>query len=347
MTATVPLSAIATCLEDLDAPLTTKFLFSKDKAHLHRDMEYLWGLEMHDGSDSRTRKSMGPSPSGGSRWTLVPTEETLIAMRALQTHNFTVPVSERKSFLTVSHISLIDPLTRRLTMPQEFSAPEYQYIFVPLHTDIDFFILQPGEAPRRFSAPYADFPLVSSSANPFFVTFDSRPKIRRSHVSGSETWHDVYGDLTMHWYNGVIPEDFLLSCYPETLITESDDESNPDALLVGLESRSGSDETVVPTPMSEEGPSPVPHKEAFVYDWVQRHAIPSNRPPPTPRGDQTRDLGPSQSCPGCSSVADRVEAGKGPYCPFINTTFASDVLWRPEVNHLYQFIKLYRFTLFF
>jgi hypothetical protein len=40
---------------------------------------------------------------GGIRtWTLAPTEETLAAMDALQTHNFTDPVSERKSFLTVS-----------------------------------------------------------------------------------------------------------------------------------------------------------------------------------------------------------------------------------------------------
>ncbi|KAJ7240304.1 hypothetical protein B0H12DRAFT_1326455, partial [Mycena haematopus] len=140
MTTTVPLSAIATCLEDIDAPLTAKFLFSKDNAYLHRDLEYLWGLEIytmdptHERSILHIRKSMGPSPSGGSRWTLVPTEETLMAMRALQVHNFTVPVSERRSFLT------------------EFSAPEYQYIFVPLHSDVDFFVLQPGGAPRRFSA---------------------------------------------------------------------------------------------------------------------------------------------------------------------------------------------------
>ncbi|KAJ7719750.1 hypothetical protein B0H14DRAFT_625112 [Mycena olivaceomarginata] len=80
-----------------------------------------------------------------------PNEETLAAMLALQKYNITAPVSKRKSFLT------------------EFSATEYEYIIVPLSTELDFFILQPGEAPRRFSSPYTGLPRVTSSAHPFFV----------------------------------------------------------------------------------------------------------------------------------------------------------------------------------
>jgi hypothetical protein len=41
-------------------------------------------------------------------WTLIPTEETLAAMEALQDHNITAPVSQRKSFLTVSYIVLFN-----------------------------------------------------------------------------------------------------------------------------------------------------------------------------------------------------------------------------------------------
>ncbi|KAJ7864027.1 hypothetical protein B0H13DRAFT_2069849 [Mycena leptocephala] len=244
MTTTVALSTLATFIED-DAQLTTKFLFPKD-VRLHRHMEYLWGLEIytidptHERSILHIRKSMG----GIRTWTLAPTEKTLAAMKALQTHNFTDPVSERTSFLT------------------EFSAAEYEYIFVPLYTEDDFFVLEPGRAPQRFGFPYTNFPRVTCSANPFFVTFYSRPKIQRFHASTSKTWHRLFGDITMQWCACPLPEEFLLSCYPDTLISETvDDEPK---------SKSGSEETVV-TPM-EEGPSPVPDKESFVYDWVRRDA---------------------------------------------------------------------------
>ncbi|KAF8205537.1 hypothetical protein K438DRAFT_1756912 [Mycena galopus ATCC 62051] len=293
MTAPVPLSALATCLEDIDAPLTTKFLFS-NATHLHRDMEYLWGLKIytidptHERSVLHMRKSMGPLSRGSSRWTLVPTEQTLVAMDALQAHNFTDPISERRSFLT------------------EFSAVEYEYIFVPLRTDVDFFILQPGKAPRRFSAPYAEFPRVTSSANPFFVAFDALPKIRPHHVSGSETWHRVFRALTVHWFPGVIPEEFFLVPHPKSLVSvvdsddgddlsmvDSDDRSDPDN---DPESKFGNDETIV-TPTDEEGPSAVPHKDAFVHEWVERDAkrrpkdpVPSNPPSPPPRTALQRDV---------------------------------------------------------
>ncbi|KAF8205574.1 hypothetical protein K438DRAFT_1756942 [Mycena galopus ATCC 62051] len=287
MTATVPLSALVTCLEDIDAPLTRKFPFS-NATYLHRDMEYLWGLEIytidptHERNILHIRKSMEVPFSGGvGSWTLVPTEETLVAMNALQVHNFTVPVSKRKSFLT------------------EFSATEYEYIFVPLNTGVDFFILLPGEAPRRFSTPYTDFPRVTSTASPFFVTFESRLKMSRSLMPHSTTWQDVFGNLTLHWTTGVIPEEFFVVSYPESLATvvDPDDGSEPDALLDGPESKSGSDETIM-TPTDEEGPSPVPHKDAFVHEWVERDAkrrrkdpVPSNPPPPpAPRTALRRDV---------------------------------------------------------
>ncbi|KAF7361637.1 hypothetical protein MVEN_00507000 [Mycena venus] len=283
MTITVPLSALATSLEDIDAPLTTKYLFPQNDTRLHRHMEYLWGLDIygidpaHERSVVHIRKSMeAPFPSGTGSWTLVPTEETLAAMESLQKRNLSVPIRERKCFLT------------------EFSATEYEYIFVPLHAEVDFFILRPGQTPQRFSAPYNGFPRVTSGANPFFVTFEAQFKIPPFFdASISEAWDRLFGDVTMFWFGGALPEDFLLSCYPETLISESEDGSEPAAPLGGHESKSGSDETIM-TPIDEEGPSPAPDKEAFVFDWVRRDA---NRPherlivpplPPTPRGDRTR-----------------------------------------------------------
>ncbi|KAJ6588842.1 hypothetical protein B0H19DRAFT_1101418 [Mycena capillaripes] len=260
MTTTVPLSALATAVEDIDAPLTRKFLFPDDDIRLHRHMEYLWGLEIytidptHERSILHIRKSMEtPFPSGAGSWTLVPTEETLAAMDSLQVHNFTSPVSERKSFLT------------------EFAADEYEYIFVPLYTDVDFFLLQPGQAPRRFAAPYTNFPRVTSSANPFFVTFYSRLKIQPFHASTSQGWHHLYRNLRVQWRASPLPEEFLTSCYPETLISESDHGSQPEAQPDSQESKSGSDETVA-TPADEEGPSPVLDKDIFVHHWVREDA---------------------------------------------------------------------------
>ncbi|KAJ6588832.1 hypothetical protein B0H19DRAFT_1248430 [Mycena capillaripes] len=293
MTTTVPLSALATSVKDIDAPLITQFLFPKDETRLasqshdyetlaltlpqHRHMEYLWGLEIytidptHERSILHIRKSMKlPFPPGTGGWTLAPTEETLAAMVSLQKHNSTSPVSERKSFLT------------------EFAAAEYEYIFVPLYTNIDFFILEPGQAAQRFSAPYTNFPRVTSSANPFFVTFWSRLKIRRFHASTSKRWHQLFGDLTMQWCASPLPEEFLTSCYPETLISESDHGSQPEAHPVIPEAKIGSDKTVVapnnfygPPPARkwtqkmapvDEEPSPAPDKDAFVDAWVRRAA---------------------------------------------------------------------------
>jgi hypothetical protein len=142
-------------------------------------------------------------------------------------------------------------------MSQEFSAPEYEYIFVPLYTEDDFFVLEPGRAPQQFSFPYTDFPRVTCSANPFFVTFYSRYTVDPFDASPSKTWRRLWGDLIMQWSPFPLPEDFLLSCYPDTLISETADDEP--------EYR---EETVV----MEEGPSPFPDKDAFVYEWVRRDA---------------------------------------------------------------------------
>ncbi|KAF7371019.1 hypothetical protein MSAN_00736100 [Mycena sanguinolenta] len=270
MTTTIPLSALATC--ENDTKFTKKFLFPKDD-RLHRDMEYMWGLDAytidptHERSILEIRSSMQVPFADGGNWALVPTEETLVAMRALQVHNTTVPISERKSFLT------------------EFAAPEYEYIFVPLRTNVTFFIMRPGRDAQQFSAPYADFPRVTSSANPFFATFDSRLKIPQSLFS--ETWNMVFGRLTMHWYPGVIPKEFFHPpCYPETLISESEDESEPDTPPVDPE-------TIV-TPI-EEGSWPVPGKKTRVCEWVRKDAkrprmdtTLCSPPPPTPQKDRKK-----------------------------------------------------------
>ncbi|KAJ7601241.1 hypothetical protein C8J56DRAFT_912570 [Mycena floridula] len=136
MSITVPLHAVAAAIEDIDEPLTEKFLFTT-AADLQRNLEYLWGLEIytidakHERSIVQIRKSMQKLVSGDwGDWTLVPTEQTLSAMASLQDFNTSCPISERKSFLT------------------EFSAPEYEYIFVPLSSDAEFFVLQPESAPQ-------------------------------------------------------------------------------------------------------------------------------------------------------------------------------------------------------
>ncbi|KAJ7033698.1 hypothetical protein C8F04DRAFT_1103859 [Mycena alexandri] len=275
MTTSVPLSALATSPDDTSTKLSKKFLFSQVEGYLHRQIEYLWGMEIHtidpthERSVIRIRKSMETLPKGS--WTLVPTEETLAAMQALQVHNYTVPVSERKSFLA------------------EFPAAEYEYMFVPLSTDVDFFILEPGRTPQRLSAPYDNFPRVTSSVNPFFVTFYSRLKIHSFRASASPTWNRLFGTIMVACSSSVAT--------PESLISESGDESEPDP---ELHSKSGSDETVM-TPI-DEGPSPVPEKESFVKTWVkhrrrdsyrvyERPTLSSPSPwPPAPREERARAL---------------------------------------------------------
>ncbi|KAJ6473520.1 hypothetical protein C8R47DRAFT_1144673 [Mycena vitilis] len=268
MTTTVPLNALAASVDDINvADLERKFLFPEDNA-LHRHAEYLWGLDMntiepkHERSILEIRKSMETLPGTDGSWTLVPTEETLIAMDVLQTHNITASISERKSFLT------------------EFSAAQYEYIFVSLNTEAEFFILQPGQTPRRFSAPYTDFPLVTSSANPFFVAFYSR-FIREFHeltALPSETWHQIFSRVRMHWRACRLPDKFLRSSYPASLHTLTDPGSEPEPELhYGHSgSKSGSDETVAtPTddgpslfPNKEECPSLVPDRKEYVQTWA-------------------------------------------------------------------------------
>ncbi|KAF7370978.1 hypothetical protein MSAN_00732000 [Mycena sanguinolenta] len=280
MTTTIPLGALATALEDNDAPLRRKYLFRKDY-NIHHQMEYLWGMDIdaldstHERSILYVRSSMLDStlPWPLYMWILIPTQETLVAMLDLQIHNISVPISERKSFLT------------------EFSAQEYEYIFFPLRP-ANYFILLPGQDPRRFSAPlpYADFPRVTSSANPFFVTFDSQMMLMIHHFNLPKTYWEIFAAVTEHWSHkntAGLPDDFLFS-YPEMHLSEfgSDDENEPDALIVDPESKSGDDETPVP-PVDEEDLLLVPDKEAFMYDWAQfqSDARPVFEPPRLARRD--------------------------------------------------------------
>ncbi|KAJ7601214.1 hypothetical protein C8J56DRAFT_1157430 [Mycena floridula] len=259
---TLPLHALAAAIEDIDELLTSRFLFeTAAAAGLDRNLEYLWGLEIytinpiHERSIIHIRKSMHELLSGD--WTLVPTEETLASMLSLQRSNVSCPISERKSFLT------------------EFPAPEYEYIFVPLHTDVDFFILQSGCAPQRFSAPYLDFPRVTSSANPFFVLYSSMLTIRRNNPLFPDSWHRLFSRIILQWRPFPLPQDFLLSCYscyPDDFRSETAYESEPDSHSGGDESKSGTDETMV-KPV-EENPLPMPDKEELIYQWVQHDVDP-------------------------------------------------------------------------
>ncbi|KAJ6470045.1 hypothetical protein C8R47DRAFT_1298996 [Mycena vitilis] len=257
MTMTVPLSALATSLNDIDADLTMKYMSPKDAVRLYRHAEYLWGLEIHtlypthECSIVKLRKSM--ERCIGTSWTLAPTEKTLAAMVSFQHRNGIGPVSERKSVFT------------------EFAAAEHEYIFVPLRTDIDFFALEPGRAPQRFSAPYTDFPRVTSSVNPFFVTLYSRRKIKRSNTACSKKWHDLFTGLHFPLIASVFPHEFLSSCYPPTLVTVTDHGSEPDLHHGDPESNSGSDATVVT--LEDECPSCVPGKDEYIWKSTSSPAV--------------------------------------------------------------------------
>ncbi|KAK7000682.1 hypothetical protein R3P38DRAFT_1826446 [Favolaschia claudopus] len=285
MVSTVPLSAIATCRQDLEEGLNTSltrvYLCPRDDYETHRQMEYLWGLDLHtldpkhERSIVKIRKSMQITlPTGTRRWALVPTEETLAAMLAFQLNNCFVPVSDRKSFLT------------------EFSAPEFEYIFVSFAQDVDYFVRTPGKHPNRFTAPYNNFPRVTSSANPFFVTFNSRDLIDRYRYSPSNAWFRAFRLISLPWYPGNLPDEFLFSCYPQTVVTMSDDEMSDEAID---DEPVGSDETMV-TPQDEALCSE-PDKKDFVYQWVQEESqqpcdrvIPPNILPHKFRYDHTRGI---------------------------------------------------------
>ncbi|KAJ6485670.1 hypothetical protein C8R45DRAFT_930769 [Mycena sanguinolenta] len=113
----------------------------------------------------------------------------------------------------------------------------------------------------------------------------------------------------MHWHAGVIPKEFFHPpCYPVTLISESEDESEsePDALLFDAET--------VATPIDEERPWPVPGKKSRVCEWVQKDAkrprMDATLSTPTPFIPQ-KDRKKKFYNTGRSSVARRVEAGEG------------------------------------
>ncbi|KAK7000683.1 hypothetical protein R3P38DRAFT_3054737 [Favolaschia claudopus] len=270
MASTVSLNAIATCRRDLEENVhhnsAMRFLFPCDDQK-HRQMEYLWGLEIctidptHEKSILHVRRSMAVSlPNGEPSWALLPTAETIAAMTALQTHNFTVPIAQRKSFLV------------------EFPAEEYEYIFVPLSPEVDFFIQGPGKSITQLRAPFTTFPRVMASANPFFVAFDSRILALWDSVAPSAAWRRAFMKLTMHWCHDSPPEEFLLTSYPVSFYSESEDETE----IVFGASKSGSDETIT-TPLDTEG-------DEDSYFFPDKVVVPGDFIPPTPRGDRTRAI---------------------------------------------------------
>ncbi|KAK7005776.1 hypothetical protein R3P38DRAFT_3214722 [Favolaschia claudopus] len=284
MTSAVPLDTIATSLEDLrDDSVTTRCLCPCDDNSTLRVLEFLWGLDiyalnpmqdsMRDSKSSRLEfnKSMDIKlPDGHRTWTLVPTEETLVAMLDLHRQNCNVPVSERTSLFT------------------EFSASQFEYIFVPLTTQLDFFIRVSGK-PQKYTAPYNDFPRVISSANPFFVAFDSRPSIKKYRHFPSEEWRRVFVHLSILWHPSPLPDDFIYSCYPPTLYSVSDHDASDGG------SNCASEETAM-SPVCE-GPFLNPDKEAFVCKWVQEErqqpcdrVIPGDLVPPAYWEERTRSV---------------------------------------------------------
>ncbi|KAK7001597.1 hypothetical protein R3P38DRAFT_3045904 [Favolaschia claudopus] len=284
MTYAVPLDTIATSLEDLrDDSLTTRNLCPWDNHCMLRQLEYLWGLEpyaldpmqnsMQDSKCNRLEyhKSMDVKlPNGNRSWTLIPTEETLAAIFALHRQNCYAPISERKPFFT------------------EFPASQFEYIFVPLTTQLDFFIRVSGK-PQKYTAPYNDFPRVISSANPFFVAFDSRVSIHKDRHSPSEEWRRLFVRLSILWHPSPLPDGFLPKCYSPSHYSVSDS----DASDVG--SNCASEETVVSTVY--EGPFLAPdNKEELVKNWLKTDSpqgepvVPGNSLPPTPRGDRARKV---------------------------------------------------------
>ncbi|KAJ7584243.1 hypothetical protein C8J56DRAFT_1167039 [Mycena floridula] len=151
---------------------------------------------------------------------------------------------------------------------QEFSDPTYEYLFIPLKTDIDFFVVEAGRAPQRYSSPYTNFPRITSSANPFFVMLAVSSQINIS--------------LTIHWIRSNLPQKFILSCFPEDLVSDNGDESDSDGLLTPLNPET--DEQGRKPASSEshrlDDLSPPADKELLISNWVRHDADPKRLSPP-------------------------------------------------------------------
>ncbi|KAJ7592160.1 hypothetical protein C8J56DRAFT_1162594 [Mycena floridula] len=247
MSNSVPLEALTTALDDLDAPLEKYVLISGAK-HLHRSFEYLWGLnafefdETHERNIIYLRKSLHARLRQG--WTLIPTIETLTAMRALVGHNSRCPLTERKSFLS------------------EFSAPEYEYMFLPM--DIQEEIIVDG---RCFSPPYQGFPRIRCSANPFFVAYQCEGQIILSDSAVcSKAYLTAYFLVSSDWHGGY-PKSFVGE--PESSDSDSDEETQ----------WSDSSEDSVPAPALPP-PSRTPvTKQSRIANWVKSNADPELHEP--------------------------------------------------------------------
>ncbi|KAJ7592158.1 hypothetical protein C8J56DRAFT_521405 [Mycena floridula] len=249
MNNSVPLEALATASDDLSAPLE-KYVLVTDSKHLHRALEYSWGLnrlefdENHERNAIYMRKSMHALFPFG--WSLIPTKETLTAMREMLEFNVVCGVTERKSFLT------------------EFSAPEYEYIFLPMDIQVDILVYG-----QRYSPPYHGFPRIKCSANPFFLAFHSQSQVllsNRALCPGD--YQDAFSIVSSSWHSGC-PSWFSLE---------------PD-------SSSGSSDTLEESEWSEDSRDPLPApapparrqasvaKDSLIANWVKSNADPKLHEP--------------------------------------------------------------------
>ncbi|KAJ7598420.1 hypothetical protein C8J56DRAFT_166235 [Mycena floridula] len=264
-TTAVALDSVASAVEERDTPLFKKYL-AYGFPRRHRKLEYSWGMDLftfdeeHELSILRIRPSMTEL-----RWILVPTEETLSAMVKMQSNNFSCPIAQRNSFLA------------------EFSAPEYEYIFVPLDSDVDFFVIESGRPPHRYSSPYLDFPRIRVAANPFFVMLAASSHITqlRRDVRLSVAWQSLYFQLTTPWIRSNLPQDFVLSCFPEDLVSDNGDESDSDSLLTPPSQNGPQQEPIAQPSFKLAELNPWVDKELLISNWIQHDADPNQLSPPS------------------------------------------------------------------
>ncbi|KAJ7592149.1 hypothetical protein C8J56DRAFT_521255 [Mycena floridula] len=247
MSNSVPLEALTTALDDLGAPLE-KYALVSGESHMHRALEFIWGLnafefdETHEKNIICLRKSMHGLLSQG--WTLIPTIETLTAMKEMVRYNTQCALTQRKSFLT------------------EFSAPEYEYIFLPLDIQEEILVYE-----HRFVPPYQDFPRIRCSANPFFVAYHCEGQIILSDPAVCpRPYRSAYFLVSSDWHGGC-PKSFVGEI--ESSDSDSDDETQ----------WSDSSEDSVPAPALPP-PSRTPvTKQSRIANWVKSNADPELHQP--------------------------------------------------------------------
>ncbi|KAJ7599310.1 hypothetical protein C8J56DRAFT_916406 [Mycena floridula] len=253
MNNSVPLEALTTAIDDLAAPLE-KYVLVTHADHRHREFEYRWGLnpfefdENHERNAIYMRKSMHALYR--RNWCLIPTRETLAAMREMLTYNQRCAVTERKSFL------------------EEFSEPEYEYIFLPWNTTEE--IIVDG---NRYSPPYDGFPRVKCSANPFFLAFHAQNQILLAdHSLCPRDYRNAFARISASWHGGC-----------PSWFSQEPDSSDPSDAMTLEDMSQWSDES--------EGPAPAPAlplpsltpvtKQSRIANWVQSTANPKLHEPAT------------------------------------------------------------------